>query len=219
VVADMTRGRQSRSRPSSQHSRRPAASPEAQPSAGADGFTDHDRCARRAAITCVNAMTRTRGYAVVPRLSRVYPASGCLFLLLPALVVAASSSRCQRRKAGEGLGDSRRIDFGQPVGCLGAGVGVKRVIGNDAAQGLGARAGSTSASLSAASKRSSGSFSYIAVPAFSARSLPVSEPDSLAVQGQAERSSGIRTWALGAASSCCPGCMSPVWRREPASSH
>ena len=83
-------------------------------------------------------MTRTRGYAVVPRLSRVYPASGCLFLLLPALVVAASSSRCQRRKAGEGLGDSRRIDFGQPVGCLGAGVGVKRVIGNDVAQGLGA---------------------------------------------------------------------------------
>src|SRR5258708_33403889 len=52
------------------------------------------------------------------------------------------------------------------------------------------RAGSTSASLSAASKRSSGLFSYMAVSAFSARSVPVSETDALA--GSRPRIAGER---------------------------
>jgi hypothetical protein len=60
-----------------------------------------------------------------------------LLLLRLALVVAVRSSRSPRRKAREGLGGSGRIDLGQPVRCLGAGVGVKRVVGDDAAQGLG----------------------------------------------------------------------------------
>jgi hypothetical protein len=80
-------------------------------------------------------MTRIPDYALVLRISRVR----LLFLLLPALVVAARSSRCPRclwRKAGEGLGGPGRIHLGQPVRCLGAGVRVKRVVGDDAAQGL-----------------------------------------------------------------------------------
>jgi hypothetical protein len=97
-------------------------------------------------------------------------------------------------------------DFGQSCRRFGAGIGVERVVGHDAAQGhsgLGLvhfgqscrrlkrvsgsnassatmlrratapRAGSSSASLSAASKRSSSSFSYMAVSAFFERGVSV----------------------------------------------
>jgi hypothetical protein len=56
-------------------------------------------------ITCVNAMTRTRGYALVPRISRARlfapappcPHRGCQIIAVPAA------------KAGEGLGGSGRM--------------------------------------------------------------------------------------------------------------
>jgi hypothetical protein len=129
-------------------------------------------------ITCVNAMTQTRGYALVPRIShaRLFapaPPQSSSWLRQIIAVPAAQSRGRPRRLRPDRLRPACALP---PSGVSGSNASSATMLRRASA----ARAGSTSASLSAVSKRSSGSFSYMAVSAFSARSVPVSETDSLA---------------------------------------
>ena len=92
--------------------------------------------------------------------------------------------------AAQGLGGLGLVDFGQSRRRLKADVGVERVVGHDAAQSLGAPGWIVFGRLSAASKRSSSSSSYMAVSASCERASPY----ALSVDGRSDACRARAMW-------------------------
>jgi hypothetical protein len=100
-----------------------------------DGFTDHDRCARRAADHVCKRDDSDSGLRARPT---YIPRPAVCSCSSPVLVVAAADYRGAR---GAKPGKASAAQAGSTSASLCAaserGVGVKRVVGDDAAQGLG----------------------------------------------------------------------------------